>query len=106
MAKVAIVTYKVKEDNVEENIKYIEKVFKKLQARSPEGVHYASTIHDDAVTFTHIAFFASDKAQEALTSLPEFQSFQKDLKDRCEVPPTGIFTDLVGGFGILDKAAS
>ena len=101
MSKVAIVTYTVKEDAAGENKKYIEAVFEKLKELSPEGVQYASTLADDGVTFIHIAHFETEEAQKALTELPEFLEFQRELKSRCDIPPNPRFCDIVGAYNLF-----
>jgi hypothetical protein len=101
MSKVAIVTYKVLDGKADENREFVQAVFSNLKAKSPAGVKYASTIADDNLTFTHIAYFESDAAKTALTDSAEFKSFQKDLKERCEIPPNVNFCNIVGTYNLF-----
>ena len=101
MSKVVIVTYKIKDGRTEENVKFVETVFTALTANSPTGVKYASTIAADKLTFTHIAYFENDEAQQALLESAEFKSFQADLKDRCDIPPQPSFNDIVGSYNLF-----
>ncbi len=101
MSKVAIVSYKIKDGQADENRKYVEAVFSKLKEASPAGVRYASTISDDKLTFIHVAFFESDEANKALTELAEFKEFQKDLKSRCDILPNAQFCEIVGSYNLF-----
>ena len=101
MNKVAIVTYKIKDGRTDENIGFVDAVFNKLREGSPAGVKYASTIADDKLTFTHIAYFETDEAKQFLTESPEFKQFQKDLKERCELPPSAKFCEIIGNYNLF-----
>ena len=101
MSKVAIVTYRVLKENLEENKKYIEAVFEHLEDSSPADVKYASTIADDRLTFTHIAYFTSDEGRKALTESDEFKEFQANLASRCEILPEVKICDIVGSFNLF-----
>ena len=91
-----IVQYTVKPDRVEENKQLVEAVFAKLQEVAPSGLRYMSFIKDDGKTFVHVSSSESDENPQ--TELEEFKAFQKDLKDRCEVPPQVTKVELVGSY--------
>lgn len=82
-----IVTYKVKADRVAENEELVGGVYAGLAELGAPNVHYATFKKEDGQTFVHIAFFSSPEDQAVLSNLPAFQEFQKDIADRCEVPP-------------------
>ena len=82
-----IVTYKVKADRVAENEELVHNVYAGLADLGAPNVHYATFKKEDGQTFVHIAFFSSPEDQAVLSNLPAFQAFQKDIADRCEVPP-------------------
>ncbi len=81
------VMYKVKTDHVEENERLVRGVYEQLAAAGHDDVHYATFRRDDGQTFVHLAFFPSPEAQQKLGALAAFQEFQRDLGERCEVPP-------------------
>jgi len=101
MGKIAIVTYKIKDGQVAKNKKLIEAVFSKLKETDSSGIKYASTIGEDKLTFTHIAFFESPEGQKALSESPEFKEFQRDLKARCEIPPKATFMEIVDSYQLF-----
>ena len=82
-----MVTYKVKADKVEENESLVRAVYEELHQISNPDMHYATFKLDDGQTFVHIASFDSEQARQALPNCNAFKEFQKDLKERCEVPP-------------------
>ena len=82
-----LVRYKVQADQVENNTEFVEAVFADLQEQAPKGVHYASFVADDGMTFFHIASF-DDGVENPLPQLDSFKAFQKDLGDRCEEKPS------------------
>ena len=97
MSKV-IVKYRVKQENAQENIDYINKVFEALKQSSPAGLRYASFVLEDGVSFVHIAFIETDDGENPLASLPEFQAFVKDIAARCDEPPQPSVVDMVGSY--------
>ena len=82
-----MVTYKVKADRVEENEELVRGVYAGLAAAGAPEVHYATFRKEDGQSFVHVAFFATPENQAVLSNLPAFQEFQRDLGDRCELPP-------------------
>jgi hypothetical protein len=85
--KRVLVTYKVKLDRVQENEELVRAVYEELNQNNDPDVHYATFKLDDGQTFVHMAAFASEDKQPILTESNSFKAFQKDLMDRCEVPP-------------------
>ena len=97
-----IVKYKVKSDRSEENIEYINQVFKALQKTSPEGLRYASFVLEDGLSFIHIASIETEDGSNPLASLPEFQAFVTDIASRCEEPPLPFAADLLGSYRVFN----
>jgi len=97
-----IVKYKVKSDRSEENIDYINQVFKALHKASPKGLRYASFVLEDDLSFVHIASVETDDGSNPLASLPEFQAFIADIASRCDEPPQASTADLLGSYRIFD----
>ena len=78
------------------NAALIRAVFEELRARAPAGFRYASYRTEDGLGFVHLA--THEGSSEALTSLPAFKEFQKDLKSRCAEPPVFSEISLVGSY--------
>jgi hypothetical protein len=99
MQRVTVVRYTTKPERSAENEALSRAVFAQLRSAPPEGVAYA--LLRDGNDFIHV--FLNLKADDAgvLTELPTFKSFQKDIKERCEVEPnaTRLAATLVDSYG-------
>ena len=94
--KRVLVQYKVKQDRSEENIKFIKNVFSELEEKSPKGLRYASFHQPDKLSFIHIASIETNDGTNPLSELPAFKEFQKEIKDRCEIPPQAVELHEIG----------
>jgi hypothetical protein len=95
-----IVRYRVKPGRSEENAELVRAVYAELAAELPRGFRYATFMHDDGVTFVHIAFM-EDGQEAPLPQLPAFQRFQHDIAERCDEPPQVTrLTERVGSYGL------
>ena len=93
-----LVRYKVKQDKAQENIEYIQNVFKALESNKPDGLRYVSFKLDDGVSFVHIASIETDSGDNPLQALEEFKQFVGDIKSRCEEPPVATPIETVGQY--------
>ena len=82
-----MVTYTVQAGRVEENEKLVRAVYAGLERIGDPGIRYATFRLEDRRTFVHVALFDSEEKQDILSDSPAFIEFQKDLRERCEVPP-------------------
>ncbi len=96
-----MVTYKVKDDKVEENESLVRAVYEELHHINNPEMHYATFKLDDGQTFVHIASFDSEGGRETLSNCNAFKEFQKDIKERCEVPPKPQKLSEVGSFNFV-----
>ena len=92
-----LVRYKTSEARAAENEALIHAVFDELRSRAPAGLRYATYRLADGVTFVHIATVES--AENPLTTLPAFQAFQKQIKDRCVELPVVSELSVVDSYG-------
>ena len=99
MQRVTLVRYTTKSDRASENEALARAVFTQLHQNVPQDVAYA--LFRNGNEFIHV--FLNLKADEsaAVTELPTFVAFQKDINDRCEVPPqvTRLAAELVDDYG-------
>ncbi len=95
-----MVTYKVKADRVEENERLVRAVYAGLADIGDPDVHYATFKKSDGQTFVHLAFFPSPEAQSVLSNSPAFLEFQRELRDRCEVPPNPEPLETIGAWNL------
>ncbi len=94
-----IVSYRVKPDAGDVNHDLVAAVFAELAEGQPDGVRYMTMRHEDGVTFTHVAMIDADP--NPLGETAAFKEFQRELGDRCDVPPTAVPVSLVGSYGFL-----
>ena len=100
--KRVLVQYKVKEDKAEENINFIKNVFDELKMNSPAGLRYASFHQPDGLSFVHIASIESEDGKNPLSESKAFAEFQKEIKDRCEIPPQAIELHEIGSYNFFN----
>lgn len=96
--KTVMVRYKVKADRAAENVNYISEVFQQLQREKPEGLHYASFMLADGVSFIHIASMSTSDGSNPLNALSAFKAFTAEIKDRCDEPPVAVDLTKVGTY--------
>ena len=97
-----IVRYKVKSDKVDENQKYIRKVFEELHQTRPSGLRYASFRLSDGVSFVHIVSVETNDDRNPLVETPAFESFNAGITDRCEEQPVLTEMTEVGSYRFLE----
>ena len=102
--KQVMVRYKVKPERVEENEELVRAVYDELRSAAPAGLRYATFKQADGVTFVHVAIHEGDGG--ALTQLPAFRAFQRDLGDRAEEGPVVSELEQIGAFRLLGDAAA
>jgi hypothetical protein len=95
-----MVSYKVKPEHVDENVRLVEAVYTELEQTEPEGLRYSTHRLEDGVTFVHLAF--SDDGPPKLTGLEAFKRFQSGIADRCDEPPAVTRLQRIGSYGFGD----
>ena len=85
MQRVTLVRYKAKPDRAEENEVLSRAVFAELRATAPDHVVYA--LFRDGLDFVHVFINAKADDLDAVTELPSFKAYAKDVSGRCEAPP-------------------
>ena len=96
-----MVQYKVKSNMASDNIQFIEAVFRELKENCPTGFRYASFIQPDGLTFTHIASIETEDGKNPLSESQAFKEFQKEIKERCEVPPSATELNEIGSYNFF-----
>ena len=101
--KTTIVRYKVKPDRVDENIRYIQQVFKQLKEALPPGLRYASFQLEDGVSFLHLAILDDGTSENPLPEMSAFKEFTAQIRDRCDEPPAAMSADIVGAYRMIEE---
>ena len=91
-----VVRYKTKPECADENQQLVEKVFAELDELKATGFAYASLRLDDGVSFVHVVVEEDGTGSVALTDVPAFQAFAKDIAARCDEPPVAMGASVVG----------
>jgi len=101
-----MVRYRVKQDQADENQRYVEQVFAELQRTAPAGLRYATFKARDGVSFVHIASIETADGENPLPKLAAFQAFQAGIRARCEEQP--VVTDLedVGSYQFFESQST
>ena len=97
-----MVRYKVKADKAQENIDYIQNVFRALNEAKPENFRYASFQLDDGLTFVHIASIETGDGSNPLPEFDEFKAFRIDLASRCDEPPVSSAIETLGNYQVFE----
>lgn len=100
--KRVMVRYKVRADKAAENEEFITNVFEDLQQTNPDGLRYASFKLEDGLSFVHIASIETENGENPLSQSSAFQSFQENIKDRCEEPPIAVDLHTIGSYRFLE----
>jgi hypothetical protein len=105
MQRVVLVRYTAKPDRAAENENLARAVFAELRAAAPEHVAYA--LFRDGLDFVHLFVNTRTDDSSALTELPSFKAYAKDVADRCEAPPeqTRLSVSLLESYGLTSAMA-
>ncbi len=95
--KTIMVRYKTKPEHAQTNTALVRAVFEALNQLAPAGICYASYRLEDGVSFVHVASHAEPNP---LSTLPAFQAFQAQIKDRIEGPPVVTELFAIGSYGL------
>jgi len=98
--RTVIVRYKTTEAHAAANERLVRAVYDELRRRAPAGFHYATFKLADGVSFLHLAITDTPE-QNPLTALPQFQEFQRQLRQGgCQEPPVVTELTLVDGYAL------
>jgi hypothetical protein len=99
MQRVTLVRYTVKPDQAAANKALAQEVFKELRASAPDDMAYG--LFQNGADFVHLFVNVRDDSAEALTELPAFKGFVKDITARCAAPVdvTRLTADLLESYG-------
>jgi hypothetical protein len=96
--KKVLVRYKVKESKVAENELLVKAVYDQLNQNQIQGFHYCTFKLQDGVSFIHVAFSDTEKANTEFSQLSAFKKFQSEIKERCEDLPVVSQVSIVGSY--------
>jgi hypothetical protein len=96
-----LVSYRVKQEKIEENQSLIGEVFRELQVRSPPDVRYLVLRLSDG-TFCHLV----EDAGKTIASLEAFAAFRHGGEDRRIDAPRQLDATIVGDYRMLVETLS
>lgn len=99
-----MVRYTVKPEAAEQNEELVRRVYEELHRTAPAGLHYATFVLEDGVSFVHIASSAETAdGRSPLQDVAAFQAFQQGIADRCDEPPAPARLREVGSYGFWNE---
>jgi hypothetical protein len=106
MQRVTLVRYTAKPDRAAENETLARAVFSELQDTAPDHVTYV--LFRDGTDFVHLFINAGTDDSSAVTELPSFKAYAKDIIERCEAPPEPMRLSLrlLESYGLASAMAS
>ena len=101
-----MVRYTVKPEQAAHNEELVRNVYEELRQTAPDGIHYATFVLEDGVSFVHIASTDSDDGRNRLMDVAAFRAFQEGLAERCEIQPEPAMIREVGSYQFWDVERS
>jgi hypothetical protein len=100
MQRLTLVRYTVKPDQITANEALSRAVFRELRGGTPKDVTYALFKKD--ADFVHLFLNLRADNSDAVTALPSFKAYSKDVASRCAGPIEQIRLglDLVDSYGL------
>ena len=92
-----MVRYTVKPEQAAQNEELVRNVYEELRQTAPDGIHYATFVLDDGVSFVHVAS-AEDDDRNRLMEIEAFRAFLGDIAERCEIQPEQAMIREVGSY--------
>lgn len=90
-----IVRYRVKADEVAQNVRLVRAVYDELAKARPRGLRY-STYRSDERTFVHVAVI--EGPGNPLDDVSAFRTFTAGIGERCDELPQVTDAELVGSY--------
>ena len=101
-----MVRYKVKLEQAARNEELVRAVYEEIGQKQPDGIHYATFVLEDGVSFVHIASIDSDDGRNRLMDFAAFRAFQEDIDERCKIQPEPAMIREVGSYQFWDVERS
>ena len=98
--KQVMVRYKVKPDQAVRNEELVRRVYEELHRTAPAGIHYATFVQEDGVSFVHVASIEAEDGRDPLREVAAFRAFQEGIGERCDEPPAPVGLREVGSYGV------
>jgi hypothetical protein len=89
-------TYRVRPDEVRQNLDLLHAFFAELTAAKPDGLSYTAFQLDDEVSFVHIV--ETERGVAPFAYLGAYQDFRSTVGQRCDRPPAMMRLHMVGSF--------
>ncbi len=98
-----LVRYTVKPEQAADNEALVRSVYDELRRTAPAGLHYATFVLDDGVSFVHISSTDTADGRNPLTDLPTFNAYVAQIRERCDEPPIQANLREVGSYNFWDE---
>lgn len=94
-----MVRYKVKADQAARNEELVKRVYEELHQTAPAGLHYATFVQEDGVSFVHVGSTEREDDENPLMRVAAFRAFRENIDERCDEPPAPVGLREVGSYG-------
>ncbi len=95
-----MVRYKVKPEQAARNEELVRQVYEEIHKTAPAGLHYATFVQEDGVSFVHVASSVETAdGRSPLLDVAAFRAFQEGIADRCDEPPAPVGVREIGSYG-------
>ncbi|MDX6328853.1 MAG: hypothetical protein QOI83_1236 [Streptomycetaceae bacterium] len=91
-----MIRYKVKSDEVEQNLDLLHAFYDELESVRPDGLREETFQLEDKVTFVTIV--EMEDGPGVLRQLEAFQRYRATLDERCDEPPAMTMLHAVGSY--------
>jgi hypothetical protein len=98
-----MVRYKVKPEQAARNEELVRRVYEELHRTAPAGIHYATFVMEDGVSFVHVASTETEDGRSPLMDVAAFRVFQENIAERCDEPPAPVGLREVGSYGFWGR---
>src|SRR5438067_2979768 len=93
-----MVRYTVKPEQAARNEELVRQVYEELRQTAPAGLHYATFVLEDGVSFVHVASSETADGRSPLQDVAAFRAFQEGIAERCDEPPATVAVREVGSY--------
>lgn len=103
--RAVMVRYRVKPDRAAENEELVRAVYDELHRTRPDGLHYATFVLEDGISFVHVSPTTSEDGDSRLSDLKTFQQSRAGIEERCDEAPVATGLREIGVYRAFGDAA-
>ena len=106
MRRSFLLHYSVKPESVERNLELVRAVFAEIEVAQPAGIHYATFLHEDGVSFVNFVATETEAGLAPLARLASYREIQASKHKRFAEPPVGAELTEIGAYRIFGETTT